>query len=271
MSYVRSGTLVADHYQYFADVSLIALFCAGIAKLWAWQKNQMRIQTAAVVFLLLGAMGTYTWTRAEVYRNEETLWEDNLSKNPDAWQAHNRLGQRFFNQEKYVEAAPHFELAARLKPELADNYNQLGLVYCRLGRFEEGIAEYRKGLRLKEAKSSTANDAGTAKMEANLANALTITAIHMTETAQTFSPNTSAIAAAQADEGRRRYGEAVQAYEKALELDPRQPAVHRNLGILLVRLGRYDEAVIHLRATLQLVPNEPLARETLDALEAHRR
>jgi hypothetical protein len=60
MSYVRSGTLVADHYQYFADVSLIALFCAGIAKLWAWQKNQMRIQTAAVVFLLLGAMGTYT-------------------------------------------------------------------------------------------------------------------------------------------------------------------------------------------------------------------
>ena len=70
---------------------------------------------------------------------------------------------------------------------------------------------------------------------------------------------------------RRRYGEAVQAYEKALELDPRQPAIHRNLGILLVRLGRYDEAVIHLRATLQLVPNEPLARETLDALEAHRR
>jgi tetratricopeptide (TPR) repeat protein len=145
--------------------------------------------------------GNIYLTRAEVYRNEETLWEDNLSKNPDAWQAHNRLGQRFFNQEKYVEAAPHFELAARLKPELADNYNQLGLVYCRLGRFEEGIAEYRKGLRLKEAKSSTANDAGTAKMEANLANALTITAIHMTETAQT-SPNTSAIAAAQADEGK---------------------------------------------------------------------
>jgi len=271
MSYVRSGTLVADHYQYFADVSLIALFCAGIAKLWAWQKSQMRIATAAVVFLLLGAMGTYTWTRAEVYRNEETLWQDNLSKNSDAWQAHNRLGQRFFNQEKYVEAAPHFELAAQLKPELADNYNQLGLVYCRLGRFEEGIAEYRKGLRLKEAKSSTANDAGTAKMEANLANALTITAINLTETAQIFPRDTSAIAAAQADEGRRRYGEAVQAYEKALELDPRQPAVHRNLGILLVRLGRYDEAVIHLRATLQLVPNEPLARETLDAIEAQRR
>jgi Flp pilus assembly protein TadD len=100
---------------------------------------------------------------------------------------------------------------------------------------------------------------------------LTIAAINMTKTAQTFSPNTSAIAAAQADEGRRRYGEVVQAYEKALELDPRQPAVHRNLGILLVRLGRYDEAVIDLRATLQLVPNEPLARETLDALEAHRR
>ena len=60
MSYVRSGTLVADHYQYFADVSLIALFCAGIAKLWAWQRSQMRIATAAVVFCagdFVGAWG----------------------------------------------------------------------------------------------------------------------------------------------------------------------------------------------------------------------
>jgi hypothetical protein len=41
--------------------------------------------------------------------------------------------------------------------------------------------------------------------------------------------------------------------------------------MLLAQLGRYDEAIAHLRATLQMVPNEPLARETLDAIEANRR
>jgi len=57
----------------------------------------------------------------------------------------------------------------------------------------------------------------------------------------------------------------------ALALDPQQPAIHRNLGMLLAQLGRYDEAIPHLRATLQMAPNEPAARETLEAIEATRR
>jgi Flp pilus assembly protein TadD len=260
MAYVRSGTLVADHHQYFADVSLLALFSAGVAYAWKQRQRATRISTAAIVTLLVGAMGTYAFSRAEVYRNEETLWQDNLSKNSDAWQAHIQMAQRRFKQEKYAEAAYHAGRAAELKPELADIHNQLGLAYCRLERFEEGIAEYRKALQLKEAKPSTARSAGVATMRTNLANALTITANRLSESAPTVP-----------EEATRRYEEAIRQYESALQLEPHQPAIHRNLGMLLVKLGRYDEAIPHLRTTLQIVPNEPVAREMLDALEPGRR
>jgi Flp pilus assembly protein TadD len=260
MAYVRSGTLVADHLQYFADVSLLALFSAGIAYAWNHRQRATKIATATIVTLLAGTMATYAFGRAEVYRNEETLWQDNLSKNPDAWQAHIMMAQRRFKQERYAEAAYHAGRAAELKPELADIHNELGLAYCRLERFEEGIAEYRKALQLKEAKPSTARSAGVAKIRANLANALAITANHLSESAPEVP-----------EEAMRRYDEAVRQYEEALELDPQQPAIHRNLGMLLAQLGRYDEAIPHLRATLQMVPNEPVARETLDAIEASHR
>ena len=260
MAYVRSGTLVADHLQYFADVPLLALFCAGVAYAWNQRQRAAKFATATIVMLLVGAMGTYAFGRTEVYRNEETLWQDNLSKNPDAWQAHIMMAQRRFKQERYAEAAYHAGRAAELKPELADIHNQLGLAYCRLERFEEGIAEYRKALQLKEAKPATARSAGVAKIRANLANALTITANHFSESAPPVP-----------EEATRRYGEAIRQYEAALELDPQQPAIHRNLGMLLAQLGRYDEAIPHLRATLQMVPNEPAARETLEAIEATRR
>lgn len=260
MAYVRSGTLVADHLQYFADVSLLALFSAGIAYAWNHRQRATKIATATIVTLLIGAMGTYAFARAQVYRNEETLWQDNLSKNPDAWQAHIMMAQRRFKQERYAEAAYHAGRAAELKPELADIRNELGLAYCRLERFEEGIAGYRKALQLKEAKPSSARSAGVAKIRANLANALAITANHLSESAPTVP-----------EEAMRRYDEAVRQYEEALELDPQQPAIHRNLGLLLAQLGRYDEAIPHLRATLQMVPNEPAARETLDAIEASHR
>jgi tetratricopeptide (TPR) repeat protein len=136
----------------------------------------------------------------------------------------------------------------------------LGLAYCRLERFDEGIAEYRKALQLKEAKSSSARSAGVATIRTNLANALTITANRLRDSAPTIP-----------EEATRRYDEAIREYEEALELEPQQPAIHRNLGMLLVKLGRYDEAIPHLRTTLQIVPNEPVAREMLDAIEASRR
>jgi tetratricopeptide (TPR) repeat protein len=260
IAYVRSGTLVADHFQYFADVSLLALFSAGVAYVWRRRQRAIKIAAATVVALLVGSAGTYAFSRAEIYRNEETLWQDNLSKNPDAWQAHIMMAQRRFKEERYAEAAYHAERAAELKPELADIHNQLGLAYCRLERFDDGITEYRKALQLKEAKPFTAKSAAVAKIRTNLANALTITAEHLSESAPTVP-----------EEAMRRYGEAIRQYEEALELDLQQPAVHRNLGMLLVKLGRYDEAIPHLRATLQIVPNEPVAREMLDAIEASRR
>jgi Tfp pilus assembly protein PilF len=260
MAYLRSGTLVADHLQYFADVSLIALVSASIATVWTRAQRTMKFATGFLVTLLLAAMGTYTFTRAAVFHDEETLWRDNLWKNPDAWQAHVRLGQRLFNQERYAEALVHLERTVQLKPELADNHNLLGLDYCRLNRFEEGIAEYRKALQLKEAKSFGATSSSIATIRTNLANALTVSANRLRGSSDTIP-----------DEAMRRYEEAIRQYERALELQPQHPAIHRNLGMLLAKLGRYDEAEAHLRATLQIVPDEPAARATLEEIEARRR
>jgi Flp pilus assembly protein TadD len=147
-----------------------------------------------------------------------------------------------------------------LKPELPENRNLLGLAYCRAERFEEGIAEYRKALELKESRASTAQSASVATtIRTNLANALTI-----------IGNNLSGSATEIPSEATRRYEEAIAQYEKALELEPNQPAIHRNLGLLLAHLGRFDEAEAHLRATLQIVPNEPAAQETLKEIEAQR-
>jgi len=271
MSYARSGSLVADHLQYFADISLIALFSAGVARLWSTGRRQVRIATASIILVLLALLGSYTWARAGVYRDEQTLWQDNFSKNPNTWQGHNRVGQLLFSQEKFAEALPHFERAAQLKPELADNYNLLGLVYCRLQRFDEGIAQYRKGLQLKEEKASTAQSVGAATMRVNLANALTLTGNTFSELARAASDQGD-MAAAQADakESNARFTEAVEQYEKALAIEPEHPAIHRNLGILLSQMGRNEEAIVHLRKVLELVPNEPAARETLEAIERQR-
>ena len=257
MAYLRSGTLVADHLQYFADVSLIALVCAGVTMLANRGRRELKTAIAVICILSIGVMGVCAWQRTQVLHDEESLWRDNLAKNPDAWQAHARLGQHFFRQEKYSDAIEHLRRAVELKLELPEDHNLLGLAYCRAEQFDQGIGEYREALRLKEAKPSAGQTASVATIRTNLANALTIVGNNLSNGAREIPA-----------EAMRRYGEAIAQYEKALELEPNQPGIHRNLGILLARLGRYDEAKAHLRATLQIVPNEPAARETLEEIEA---
>jgi len=257
MAYLRSGTLVADHLQYFADVSLIALVCAGVTMLANRERRELKTAIAVISILSIGVMGVCAWQRTQVLHDEESLWLDNLAKNPDAWQAHARLGQHFFRQEKYSDAIEHLRRAVELKPELPEDHNLLGLAYCRAEQFDQGIGEYREALRLEEAKLSAGQTASVATIRTNLANALTIVGNNLSNGAREIPV-----------EAMRRYEEAIAQYEKALELEPNQPGIHRNLGILLARLGRYDEAKAHLRATLQIVPNEPAARETLEEIEA---
>jgi protein O-mannosyl-transferase len=259
MAYVRSGTLVADHLQYFADVSLIALVGAAVSAVSVRSQRSVKAGMAFALTLLLLAMGGYTYARAAVFHDEETLWDDTLAKNPNPWQAHVQLGQRRLKQEEYARALFHLERAVQLKPELADIHNLLGLDYCRLNRFEEGIAEYRQALQLQENKPLSAAKSSVATIRTNLANALTVSANNLRGSGSSVP-----------DEAMQRYEEAIRQYERALELQPQHPAIHRNLGMLLAKLGRYDEAEAHLRATLQIVPDEPTARETLREIEAQR-
>jgi tetratricopeptide (TPR) repeat protein len=256
MAYIRSGTLVANHFQYLADFPLIALFSAAVVSISKRGAIVRGIVYAGIV-LVLAAAATSTWTQAELFQNEEAFWLDTLSKNPKAWQGHARLGQRFVRRERYAEAIPHLERAIELKPEIADHYNLLGLAYCRVERFEEGIAQYRRALELKLARSTMTTRSSLATIHTNLANALAITAGRLGH-------------AGASAEATARYKEAVREYEEALVLEPEQPGIHRNFGLLLAALGRNDEAIAQFRIVLKLVPNEPVARETLAELESQR-
>jgi hypothetical protein len=54
MAYLRRGTLVADHLQYFADVSLIALVCAGVTMLANRGRRELKTAIAVICILSIG-------------------------------------------------------------------------------------------------------------------------------------------------------------------------------------------------------------------------
>lgn len=66
----------------------------------------------------------------------------------------------------------------------------------------------------------------------------------------------------------QRFSEAIEAYGKALELDPSDVNVTVDRGICYRRIGRPDMAAEHFRKAIKLSPNHPFAHRNLGVVLA---
>jgi protein O-mannosyl-transferase len=220
MSYMRASW-VADHFQYLADIGVIALGCAAGARLWQRVCANRRPLLAGAAAVFVGGFAVCTLLRAADFRSEYTLWTDTVAKNPDAWQAQVRLGAALLARNEIAQAGVHFAQGVRLKPDNAEAHNNWGLALVVSGRVEEGIAEYRESLRLNPAQFHA---------YANLADALA---------------------------KEKRYAEAADAYRTAIRASPRLAPLHFRLGEALLESGKLDEALASLRQADALAPRDP--------------
>ncbi len=220
-------SLVADHWQYYSIVGVIALtvaagltICRRIGK-----RGQFVGVLASAAFLV--ALGAATWARARVYANSQTLWQDNTAKNPNAWAAHYNLGNDLAERGKAPEAIEHYEQALRINPDYAEAHNNLGSALVQVGKLEEAIAHCEQALRLRPGFAEAYYNFGVALERAG------------------------------------RVPEAMGQYEQVLRLKPGFAGAHNNLGIVLVRLGRVQEAIGHYEQALRLKSDDALAQNNL--------
>ncbi len=226
MSYMRAAW-VADHFQYLADIGIIALACAAGTLLWRKAARNGRRLVAGLAVALVAGFAAMTFARAMDYRSEYTLWTDNVAKNPDAWQAQTRLGAALLERNDIRGATLHFAQGVRLKPDASDIRNNLGLGLVSQGRVEEGVAQYRESIRLQDAQLFA---------HANLADALA---------------------------SQKRYREAIEEYHSALRFGPNEVPLLFHLGKALMDSGKLDGAIAVFEKAQSLAPQEPEVREAL--------
>jgi cytochrome c-type biogenesis protein CcmH/NrfG len=237
IAYMRI-TWAADHFIYLPMIGPIALVAAGLVTGAERLPAVPRPWLLAAAACLLGVLATLSYRYAGAWVNEDTLWTHTLERNPDAWQAHNRLGARKFARGHVDDMPPaddvrlrgamyHFTRSTALRPDLGETHNNLGTALMSKGRFDEAIAEFTEAIRV------TPQDL---RIRVNLANALASTG---------------------------RFDEAAVGYEALLRIEPTNPLLLNNYGFALYRMGRRDEAIQSYRRALEIAPNLKDAREGL--------
>ena len=247
-------TWVADHFVYLPLIGLVGLAAAGAGTFLDRLARPTRPYAVGggLALLLLLALASHRY--AANFRSEEALWTYTLERNPQAWVAHNNLGNVLLRNGQLPEATAHFEQAIRLNPAYAEPHNNLGNALHRLGRTPEAIGHFEQALRLK---------ADFAEAHANLGNCLVQVgrvpeAISHYRQALRLSPELVEVSnnlanvlflAGQTQEG-------IKLLQHAVGIKPNYAEGHENLGKMLARVGSLPEAIDQFETALRLQPGQ---------------
>ncbi|MGA2798871.1 MAG: tetratricopeptide repeat protein [Thermoguttaceae bacterium] len=255
------SSLVADHYQHIAVIGLIALVSAGWSAWHCLARSGMRRAATAVAIGAAGAFMFLTWQQNHIYRDDVTLYQAALEKNPGFWMGHGNLANILGKADRLNDAIAHYEQALALNPKYFDAHNNLSVILTRIGRPEEAIEHSKQALLL---------NSNFAEPRYNLGNAYNAAgqhqeAIKLYEQALRMKPNYPEamvnMGLALVAEGRSE--EAIEYYRKALSLRPDYAAAHDDLGLELVKTGRPEEAIEHYTEALRIKPDFADAHENL--------
>ena len=251
-------------YEHRTYLPFVMLFIALSAFLVNGIANRkLRIMVIGTIFLTTSA---WTYQRAAVWGDAIALWQDVVSKSPDKARPHNNLGAVLRDKNHDVEAIAHFKRAIELDSNYAKPYQSLGDIYYRLGDPDKALSPFQQYVTLvpEDAAGHT-----------NLAVALE-------DTGRTVEAIEHYERAIQLDNGQVSsrqylavllYNQGVPAdrpialLKQAISLDPKNSSLYLSLGQILVRVGRIDEARAVLQQAVIHDPKNSAAGELLRGLD----
>ncbi len=253
-------SFVADHFQYLACISIIALVCAVLAKLIRRLRIPAAIAAAAGIVVLILPLAALTWSQSRQYADAETLYLTTIRRNPTAWLAYGRLGALEMNRD-VEKAVAYFREAVRIRPDFAENHYNLANALQKSGRLQEAVAEYEEALQFEPDLAEAHNNLGNALQRLGRWDE----AVEEYREALRLAPNLYEAHnnLGYAYRSRFRFAAALREWRQALEINPEYPDAHYNLGVTLLGLGQSEEAIAEFREVLRLRPDSPNAHNSL--------
>jgi tetratricopeptide (TPR) repeat protein len=249
-------SFVADWWQYFSLPALIAL---AVAACHHWTKRLRAPIPAAVSVACVLAVLSLTYTRAQIFSDEELIWRDTIRRDTKSWAGNFNLAHLLEKRGAPDAAIAHYRAAIAARPDRPEPFSNLGELLARRGQTRDALALFERAVVI--APNYTPAHVNFANLLYSLGE--TERALRHYDTAMRIKPdspdartaraamhNNLALTAATAG----NHEEAARHFETALQSDPDAGAVHHNFAMTLLKLNRPDDAITHLRRAVQLLP-----------------
>ncbi|HLO48929.1 MAG TPA: tetratricopeptide repeat protein [Kamptonema sp.] len=127
-----------------------------------------------------------------------------------------KQGDAYFFENRYAEAVSAYNQALQIQPELADTWNNRGVVLTRMQQYEEAIASYEQATKIRPNYPDAWNNRGVVLLEM------------------------------------QQFPEAIACYEQAIQAKTDYADAWNNRGVALSKMQKYEEAVISYNQAIKI-------------------
>jgi tetratricopeptide (TPR) repeat protein len=145
----QSYSTVADHYLY---LPMVGLAWAILGTAFLDRRLPITGFTRGLVAGIVLAFGALTWRQVAYWEDTQTLFRHTLAVNPSSYVSAYALGEDFYYRQRLDDAVRYYRLAGEIDPSALDPKQAIGSVYLSQQRYAEAASHYetvvKAGLKL---------------------------------------------------------------------------------------------------------------------------
>jgi tetratricopeptide (TPR) repeat protein len=246
------GQAHADRYMYLPLIGLALLLAFGGADLLG-RRRAGRIALAIAGSAALVGLAAVAFLQVRHWRDTTSLFERAVAVTEANAFAHSSLGGAYQKTGRLEEAEVHLAEAVRLSPEWAVPRLRLGNVYAALQRWQDALAHYERGLASQPGNAGARLDLAQALIRLRRYDEASAELERAAQQSDGLAPTRRFSlheALARTSWERGRPGDAIRHHRRALEIWLDHPGPETDIGLILARSARFDEALPHLRRAI---------------------
>lgn len=221
------------------------------------------VLTAVTLSLLIVmALSAASYVRNSIYKTHVSLWAEVVRTAPNKRRAHENYGQALSTAGMLNEALNEFKIVIALKDDGSvpprDLYREIGVVYFRMGMFDDAIANWQTGLRYQPNDPSLLNNLSIAFLQTGRHDEAAAAAQQALVGDPTMPQALNTMG--QISLVKKDYAKAVEYFLKALQREPDVPARYWNIALAMEQAKKLDQAYEYANRYAAM-ENDPAAKQ----------
>ena len=249
-SIIPIADVIFEHRTYLPSFGFFLIFSSTIFLLF---KDKYK---SVAVFILLIIAGWYSWLtyeRNKVWKDDLSLWGDNVTKTPNLARPYCNRGIAYGELGLFDKSVEDYSRAIEINPNFPDAYYNRGVGFGNLNQVDKAIVDYTKTVEL---------DPSFEKAYYNRGNKYEYLkqwdkAISDYSKTIEIDPNFSSayINRGIAYEFLKQWDNAISDCSRALEIDPNDNSAYYNRGLAYANIQQWDHAIADYTRALEIDPN----------------